>query len=406
MRVLTLTTPRMQGPDVVKVQRALGVPANGIFGPATAQAVARWKRKAGYPDGEINAGLGIRGQEYLLGLTPFPQDYVIRATQRACEEYVPQLMDEKDPFGAMTRPAPSPLSWPVQPFDGPHGIRGTFGEPRGLVGVAGARGLEGDALANFLAHLNPVLVAARRIIHHGIDVIADDGTPVYALTNGVARWGGSANYSRFVRVGDFEYVHLKDPVAEGTRVTAFKTVIGTVFPGQEHVHLTRYVAGQPVNPLTLGGMKNYVDTAAPRIYDLSAYRDDGTVVDLQAISGSVALYVNATDVQSERGNETGVYTLAYEVKDAAGATVVGPYRVFQLVGWPPEAIGNIMYSTPSTRHRFQPAWRYRLSLKSPSADGLLHTGHLAPGDHTVGVFVSDAMGNATSKQFPIRIVAA
>ncbi len=43
-RDLRLESPRLHGPDVAGVQRLLGVPADGEFGPVTAHAVAAWKR--------------------------------------------------------------------------------------------------------------------------------------------------------------------------------------------------------------------------------------------------------------------------------------------------------------------------------------------------------------------------
>ncbi len=403
MRVLTLTNPRLKGPDVTAVQRALGIRADGTFGAPTATAVLAWKRRVGYPENEINAGLGVRGQGYLLGKTPFPADYLIRASLRGLQQHAHELIRDSPAFGIGTAPNRQ-LRWPVKPFDGPHGVRGSFGEVRGLVGVAGAKGLTGARLHQFLDGLNPVLAVGRRIIHHGIDIIAPDLTPVYALTDGVAQWGGGNNYSRFVRVGDFEYVHLKDPVREGAHVKAFSTVIGKVFPGQQHVHFTRWAGGRPVNPLGFGGMTGYVDTAPPEIHDLIAYRTDGSRVDLQAVNGGVSLFVNATDVQSNGGNHTGVYKLGYTVKNANGTAVVGPYKCVQMDVAPPEAIGNILYTTQSTRHRFTPIFWIRLTVKSPSADGLLHTGHLPPGAYTVDVTAADIAGNTTTRGFPITII--
>lgn len=403
MRVLTLTTPKMKGPDVTAVQRALGVRADGVFGPNTAKAVLAWKRRVGYPENEINAGLGVRGQGYLLGKTQFPVDYLIRAGVRGLQHFSHELISDAPAFGIGTAPIRR-LRWPVKPFDGPHQVRGTFGEVRGLVGVAGAKGLVGNALHTFLAGLNPVLAVGRRIIHHGIDIVAPDLTPVYALTDGVAQWGGGNNYSRFVRVGDFEYVHLKDPIKAGARVKAFTTVIGKVFPGQEHVHLSRWSGGRTVNPLGFGGMLNFVDTAPPEIHDLIAYCVDGSKVDLQKINGAVALVVNATDVQSNGGNQTGVYKLGYAVKDANGATVVGPYKCVQMDVMLPEEIGDVLYTTQSTRHKFEPIFWIRLTIKSPSADGLLHTGHLPPGAYTVEVTAADISGNTTTRGFPITII--
>lgn len=405
MRVLTLTNPRLKGPDVTAVQKALRIGADGTFGANTAKAVLAWKRRVGYPEDEINAGLGLRGQGYLLGTTPFPADYLIRAATRGLQHYAHELIRDAPAFGIGTAPTRQ-LRWPVKPFAGPHRVRGTFGEVRGLVGVAGAKGLVGGALHTFLAGLNPVLAVGRRIIHHGIDIVAPDLTPVYALTDGVAQWGGSDNYSRFVRVGDFEYVHLRDPIREGARVKAFSTVIGKVFPGQQHVHMTRWSGGRPVNPLGFGGMLGYVDTAPPEIHDLLAYRNDGSKVPLQKINGGVALFVNATDVQSNGGNHTGVYKLGYAVKDANGATVVGPYKCVQMDVILPEEIGNILYTTQSTRHKFDPVFWIRLTVKSPSADGLLHTGHLPPGSYTVEVTAADIAGNTTTRGFAITIIPA
>jgi murein DD-endopeptidase MepM/ murein hydrolase activator NlpD len=395
----------MKGPDVTAVQRALKIRADGVFGPNTAKAVMAWKRRVGYPENEINAGLGLRGQGYLLGKTPFPVDYLIRAGVRGLERFTHELIRDAPAFGIGAAPTRT-LRWPVKPFDGPHQVRGTFGEVRGLVGVAGTKGLVGARLHEFLATLNPVAAVGRRIIHHGIDIVAPDLTPVYAITDGVATWGGAANYSRFVRVGDFEYVHLKDPVREGTRVKAFSTVIGKVFPGQQHVHFSRWSGGRPVNPLGFGGMLGYVDTAPPEIHDLAAYRADGSKVNLQKINGAVALFVNATDVQSNGGNHTGVYSLGYSVKDAANQVVVGPFRCFQMDVIVPEEIGNVLYTTQSTRHKFDPIFWTRLTLKSPSADGLLHTGHLPPGPYSVEVTAADIAGNTTTRGFPITVVPA
>jgi N-acetylmuramoyl-L-alanine amidase len=43
-RNLKLTSPMMRGDDVVKLQKRLQIPADGIFGPLTKQAVMNWQR--------------------------------------------------------------------------------------------------------------------------------------------------------------------------------------------------------------------------------------------------------------------------------------------------------------------------------------------------------------------------
>lgn len=46
-RDLRLTSPNMRGPDVARVQRAVGAAPDGIYGPQTEQAVMDWQRANG-----------------------------------------------------------------------------------------------------------------------------------------------------------------------------------------------------------------------------------------------------------------------------------------------------------------------------------------------------------------------
>ncbi len=82
-RQLRRTTPFMRGDDVRKVQHYLKLKEDGEFGPATASAVAAWKRRAGYPSDKILPMLGITGQQYLFGTKPLPVAFKIRAKSRA-----------------------------------------------------------------------------------------------------------------------------------------------------------------------------------------------------------------------------------------------------------------------------------------------------------------------------------
>lgn len=73
----------MHGDDVRRVQHHLNLKEDGEFGPATASAVAAWKRRAGYPSSHINPVIGITGQEYLFGIRKLPVAFQMRAKARA-----------------------------------------------------------------------------------------------------------------------------------------------------------------------------------------------------------------------------------------------------------------------------------------------------------------------------------
>lgn len=315
---------------------------------------------------------------------------------------IPILMMKDHPIGAGTAPVRK-LHWPIRTFDSPHPVRATFGEPRGLVDVPGAAGVVGAALVEFLSKLNPFAIPGRRIIHHGIDIAAPDETRIFAIADGIARTGGGTGYGRWVQVGPFRYVHLKDTVADGTRVHAFETVVGRVYPGQGHVHLSRFVGGQPVNPLRFGGMVGYQDQAAPVLGGLIARHPNGERVSLDALTGRVGLVMLAHDPQSQGGLRTGLYKLGYVLMDGDGKAVVGPYQVFQMDVIPTQGIGNLVYTTQATRHRLSPEFWYRITLKSPSGDGFLDVSTIRPGRYVLAVSAGDVAGNEALRHFPLRI---
>lgn len=142
--------------------------------------------------------------------------------------------------------------WPVKPFDGQHPVRGFFGDPR-----VGGHG--------------------HRQFHFGVDVSAPNGVPVYATLTGVV--------SQIPRHGDalavngaggvqFEYWHIVPTVRPGTRVVAYRTVIGHVEKPWAHVHFSERRNGVYVNPLRGGAMRPFVDDTKPRILRIRLHGSD------------------------------------------------------------------------------------------------------------------------------------
>jgi hypothetical protein len=70
---------------VARVQRALGVPEDGLYGPVTASAVAHWKNEVGYPAVRIDNTLTPEDQRCLRALDPLPEGFAERARLRAPE---------------------------------------------------------------------------------------------------------------------------------------------------------------------------------------------------------------------------------------------------------------------------------------------------------------------------------
>jgi hypothetical protein len=315
----------------------------------------------------------------------------------------PRLLHALGPFGRASGPVRR-FAWPLRPFHRQHPIRATFGEPRGILGLD-LGGLTHIARAEELIAADQVAPAGLRVLHTGVDIAAPDGTPVYAVASGRAVVGGSG-YARHVIVGGFGYWHLAGTVAPGTRVVAFRTVIGHVYPGQHHVHLTRFAYGDlPVNPLRFGGLTPYRDRARPVVSALRAFDAVGRDLPAQALRGPVVLSVQAYDRQSVGGMHTGVYRMRYEILPRRGdRPVVGPYETVRFDALPPPAVAGFIYTVGSTRHGLLTRFRYRLTVRSPSGDGLLHTESLAPGPYRLVVRVADERGNTARRVFGIRIL--
>lgn len=152
--------------------------------------------------------------------------------------------------------------WPVVPFFRQHPVRGNFGDPR--------IGPDWDG-------------ATQHTLHFGADVVAPNGTAVYATVSGTVSIHPLHHDAVIVSTGSgrsLEYWHVVPTMTHGW-ATAYETVIGHVEVPWGHVHLSERLGSTYLNPLRPGALSPYVDDVAPRIGVVQferGGRDVGTVL--------------------------------------------------------------------------------------------------------------------------------
>jgi len=170
---------------------------------------------------------------------------------------------------ALPAAAGATYGWPLKPFDRQHAVRSFFDDPRA----------EGTSATSF---------------HFGVDISAPDGTPVYAVSDGVARLQPDA-VAVVATTGDrtFSYWHVDPTVPDLAQITVGEE-IGTIKPGFGHVHFTEIHDGRYVNPLRPGGITPYVDSTSPTVVSLFAAVGTRKLA-LDALHGRFDLLVDTYD---------------------------------------------------------------------------------------------------------------
>jgi len=169
----------------------------------------------------------------------------------------------------------APYPWPLKPFHEQHPVRGNFGDPRTVL-TGGEEGLFS--------------------FHSGVDISAWPGNRVYPVVSGtVARVTGDLVAVRTFDARRFQYIHLAPLVHVGEPVVASQTILGTIRPRWNHVHLSEIRGSCAVNPLMSGHLTPYVDRTKPTVRAILFQTAMGTPISPHALSGKIRIVANAYD---------------------------------------------------------------------------------------------------------------
>ena len=162
--------------------------------------------------------------------------------------------------------------WPLKPFNRPHPIRGSFGDPRYHLGPE-------SELSSF---------------HFGVDIAARDGTAVYAVEPGYVH-AYSGRLTVTARSGrEFGYWHVHPVVKTGRHVRRHQ-LLGRIIATWGHVHFSESFRGVYKDPLRRWALTPFRDSAAPIVDMLRLVNDSGGSVDPQHVTGGLSFVIGAWD---------------------------------------------------------------------------------------------------------------
>jgi hypothetical protein len=259
--------------------------------------------------------------------------------------------------------------------DREHPVRGQLNDPR----------MQGHVFDSSDSHT----------FHSGVDVVAPDGTAVYAVEPGyVHRINATAIAVRGKRGAViFGYWHIR-PVVKNGKSVRLHALLGYIEPGRWHVHLSEKRSGRYVNPLRPSGLTPCSDKTRPTIASISYY--DGAYHELTntTLSGAVRITVNAYDTPSLATNwPWAVVTparIGWQLFDESGLKVTSGrwdfrYAVFALDPvevFAPGTLTNSSRGAGSYNYWIGPEWDTTLALN---------------GAYWLVVTAADIRGNATTK---------
>jgi hypothetical protein len=277
-------------------------------------------------------------------------------------------------FAVLVMPAvASAYGWPVAPVDQQHAIRGAFDDPRVRLGPGGL---------------------AESSFHFGVDIVAPDGTPVYAVAPGTVYLYPDAVAVRMADGHEFSYWHIDAAVGEHSFART-GDLLGYVRKGWGHVHFAESdgVDGY-LNPLRPGALEPFSDWTTPVVGTIDLRGADGGAVRPEDVHGRIEVTVTAYDPPPiappppwQDAELTPALVRWRVVHDGREVVPWHTAADFRLRWQPPPEFGEIYAPGTNQNHPEQPG-RYDFWL----AHGL-DTTALPNGDARIEVEAEDTRGN-------------
>jgi hypothetical protein len=267
-------------------------------------------------------------------------------------------------------------SWPLEPFDRAHPVRGYFNDPR--------------------------ISGSSRAFHFGVDISAPNGTPVYAVAAGKVHLEDPRAISVAAGDLDFGYWHVVPAVRHLESVVRHQ-LLGHVAAPWLHVHFAEHRNGVYKNPLRRGGLAPWTDTTRPQVTAIRFMRGRREL--------SPALVTGAVDVVAEAHD-----TPPIPVPAPWRGLPVTPARVRWRVlrrgtvvrrwhipvdftkGLLPKERFNAVYAPGTRQNRAEKPGLYRFYLAHTWS-----TQVLPDGDYELEVEASDLAGNTGSLRLPFTL---
>lgn len=246
--------------------------------------------------------------------------------------------------------------------------------------------------------------------HNGVDIPKADGSPVYAVANGVIERIVGEGSNAYVRVGRFAYVHIRpNPgLREGDYVVAEQTVLGTILSGQGHVHFIDGYYNSEINPIRPGGgLTPYDDPWPPKITSVRFFQDNSELeFQNNRLSGKVDIVVKVEErngpphTYNSRLNN-GTYFLSYRILSADGESVVySPVHYFQFDRKPANStVHNVFFKKYSSTSS-----HVYIVTNQIVRNDFWDAAQLSPGNYQVMVYTKDTRENADTVYVPVEIV--